>query len=152
MKVADTKRPFLATFHAPNTESALSRYVVNVMAANENVSRNYVMNFACNTIKFVVNQRILVDGTKKVVRIDEIRGTEERGEITVPVINPIFKFIPDSNGLDAEKKINGMHVQVGTISESTQKLLLEAGATKDEIEILVRKASPENVIAGSYDI
>jgi len=152
MKAANSGHHFYTTFHAENAKKAINRYVSAVMAGSESASKDLVMETVCNNIKFIVSQKRLSDGTRKVIGMDEICGVEVKNGISVPIVNPIYRFIPDPNGVDENGKIKGMHAQVGTVSEATQESLLLSGATKEEIEIVTRKASPENMIIGNYDI
>lgn len=152
MKAANSGHHFYTTFHAENAKKAINRYVSAVMAGSGSASKDLVMETVCNNIRFIISQRRLSDGTRKVIAIDEICGVKVENGITLPVINPIFRFIPDPNGKDEKGRIRGVHAQVGTVSESTQEHLLLSGASKSDIEIVTRKASFENMIIGNYDI
>lgn len=152
MKAANSGHHFYTTYHAENARKAINRYVSAVMGGSGSASKDLVMETVCNSVKFIVSQRRLSDGTRKVIGIDEICGVEVIDGITAPIINPIFRFIPDPNGQDEKGRILGVHAQVGTISEATQEHLLLSGATREEIEIVSRKASMDNMIIGNYDM
>ena len=149
MKAANSGHYFFTTFHAEDTKKALNRYVQAVIGETGS-TQELVMETVCSSIKFIISQRRLSDGTRKVISVDEICGTSVVDGYVQPLINPIFRFIPDEDGIDEFGNIKGYHAQIGTVSESTRRDLLLSGATKQELEIINREASMQNPIIGTY--
>ncbi len=152
MKAANSGHHFYTTYHAEDAQRAINRYVSAVMSGSDNASKDLVMETVCHNIRFIITQKQLDDGTRKVIGIDEICGTQVVNGLTTPKINPIFKFIADEDGVDENGRIQGFHAQIGTVSKATQEYLLLSGATKQELEIITRPASPDNMIIGDYNI
>lgn len=147
MKASNSGHYFFTTFHAEGTQSALNRYVQAVIGET-NSTQELVMETVCSSIKFIIFQKRLPDGTRKVISVDEVCGTMIKDGYVKPVINPIFRYI--SSGADEKGNMIGYHAQVGTISEQTRESLLLSGATKEELAIINRQASPDNPIIGQY--
>lgn len=126
--------PVNGTFHAQDAREAIVRYVQAYMSGSTGESERIVAQTVARMIDFIVVQRKMDDGTRKVVQIAEVLGfnsdTEEAD------IRDIFTF--DKTGeheydeeTDSVTRIVGEHRRVGTISkESLKKLTLKGVRTE----------------------
>lgn len=153
MEAAASGHYFYTTFHAEDAQGAIDRYTTAVLASGGNSSESLVKSTICDKVRFIIVQRRLADGTRKVISINEICGVSKANGLVEPIINPIFKFIPDESGeRDENGFIKGKHAQVGTVSDRTKEQLLLSGAAREEIDVIKRKASVEEPIYGDYNI
>jgi pilus assembly protein CpaF len=151
MKASNTGHNFYTTFHSKTAEDALNRYVTACLSGG-NGSENLVLENVCSNINFIISQRRLADGTRKVIGIDEICGIEVVDGYAKAKINPIFRFIPDeSREKNKDGTIKGVHAQVGTVSEQTKNLLLLSDATQEEFNI-INRVIIDNPIVSDYEI
>lgn len=152
MKAANTGHHFYTTFHSEDAKKAINRYTsAAIGGSGSGMSKDLILETVCESIRFIISQKRLADGTRKVISIDEICGVEVKDGFIVPVINQIYKFIPEP-GRDENGFIRGVHAQVGTVSESTKNHLLLSGANEEDLKVINREASKENFIVGGYDI
>lgn len=152
MKAANSGHYFYTTFHADSPYKAINRYTAAVLGAGEGKSENLVKEIVCGSIHFVIVQKRMADGTRKIINISEICGVKKENGCVVPDIRTIFEFRPDPSGKrDENDMIVGKHVQVNTVSEETRSNLLMSGAREEDIKILSVQATPENPVEGDYD-
>ena len=136
MKIMQAGHPINATYHAKTVEGAIWRFVVAYMSSSGNNNVSLALKQICSLVQIIIVQKILRDGTRKIIEIGEIVGSE--GE--TPKINMLYKFEPDPknntykpNG-DVEH-IAGKHVRLGNLSESTINVLKLEGVPYEEYQM-----------------
>ncbi|AVX40803.1 hypothetical protein CTH_10039 (plasmid) [Carboxydocella thermautotrophica] len=87
-----------------------------------------------NTVDYIINQRRMIDGSRKIVEIAQVDGYDH--ERKQPIIKPIFEFIV-TGVIDG--KIQGFFKQVGGLSPRKIEKLMLAGAPKEKIDRFVRE-------------
>jgi len=146
MKIMQAGHPINATFHAKTVEGAVWRFVVAYMSASGNNNVALALRQVCDLVQIIIVQKIMRDGTRKIIEIGEITGID--GE--KPIINMLYKFEPDplNNEYDENgqvTKIAGKHVRVGNLSESTIEVLKLEGVAYDKYHIFEGPAKEESV-------
>lgn len=136
MKIMQAGHPINATFHAKTVEGAVWRFVVAYMSASGNNNVALALQQICSLVQVVIVQKIMRDGTRKIIEIGEITGSQ--GE--KPLINLLYKFEthPKDNEYDDKgevTKIAGDHKRVGYLSTSTIDILKLEGVPYDEYSI-----------------
>lgn len=152
MKASNSGHYFYTTYHAEDAIGAINRYTVAVLGSG-NTTEALTKETVCSQIRFIIVQKRLSDGTRKVISIEEVCGVTKNQGTVEPVIRPIFRFIPDPSGKrDKDGFIRGIHAQVGTVSKRTQEHLLLSGATAEDMAVIARKASADQMIVGDYKV
>lgn len=128
--------PINATFHAKSVEGAIWRFVVAYMSASGNNNVALALKQICSLVQIIIVQKILRDGTRKIIEIGEITGSE--GE--KPLINMLYKFKTDPKDNEYDEKgeithIAGKHVRLHGLSESTLEVLQLEGVPYDEYSV-----------------
>jgi len=91
----------LAVIHGNSPQEVLSRLETLILSSGIKLPLEEIKKLVTNTINIVVQQERLLDGSRRITHISEVRGLE-RGEI---VIQDLFTF--KSQGKTPEGKING---------------------------------------------
>ena len=133
MKIMQAGHPINATFHASSVEGAIWRFVVAYMSSSGNNNVALALQQICSLVKIIIVQKILRDGTRKIIEIGEVVGS--KGE--TPIINLLYKFDvhPELNEYDEKgdiQHIAGEHVRISGLSDSTLSVLKLEGVSKEE--------------------
>lgn len=140
MKIMQAGHPINATYHAKTVEGAIWRFVVAYMSASGNNNVALALQQICSLVQIIIVQKILRDGTRKIIEIGEIVGSQ--GE--KPIINILYKFDthPKENEYDEKgevTKIAGEHVRISGLSDSTIEVLKLEGVPYDEYSIFEKR-------------
>lgn len=134
MMIMKSGHPIVCSYHAGSSEEALQRYLTAYMASSNERIETALPNLT-SVIKLIVIQKVLKDGTRRVLEMTEVLGVDPANQNRAK-LNTIYKFIPtgepefDSDG--SVLKIPGEHKRVGKLSEELlSKLRVEA--TKSSI-------------------
>ena len=84
----------LTTLHANNPREALTRLENMVMMAGYDLPMKAIREQIASAVKLIVQQTRLPDGSRKIVRIEEIDGIEGETILTTP----IFEFVEQRGG------------------------------------------------------
>lgn len=143
MTAAYTGHGLYSTIHAESAEDCITRMTKCVQATSNGTPWDVNMQTVCAAIPFVISQQRLDDGSRKMLEFVEIEGTEMRDGKLMPKINPIFKFIPDGEGLHEEDgKLHGDFYQLNTVSKKMADKLKLKALTKAELNVLL--SGPKN--------
>jgi len=140
MKIMQAGHPINATYHAKTVEGAIWRFVVAYMSASGNNNVALALQQICSLVQIIIVQKILRDGTRKIIEIGEIVGSQ--GE--KPIINILYKYEthPKENEYDEKgevTKIAGEHVRISGLSDSTIEVLKLEGVPYDEYSIFEKR-------------
>lgn len=94
----------LTTLHANNPREALTRLENMVMMAGYDLPIKAIREQIASAVKLIVQQTRLPDGSRKIVRIEEVDGIEGETILTTP----IFEFV-EQRETTAEGERNGYH-------------------------------------------
>lgn len=133
MKIMQAGHPINATFHAKTVEGAVWRFVVAYMSASGNNNVALALQQICSLVQIVIVQKILRDGTRKIIEIGEITGSD--GE--KPLINLLYKFevnpkLNEYNEKGEITKIAGEHKRINGLSDTTIEVLKLEGVSENE--------------------
>ena len=98
----------LTTVHANTPHDAFNRLETMVMYSNVQLPSTAIRDQMAAAIHIVLQQNRLVDGSRKVVSIAEVRG-QDNGTILLEDI-----FVYDQTGLTADGKVIGYHTPTGS--------------------------------------
>jgi pilus assembly protein CpaF len=140
MKIMQAGHPINATYHAKTVEGAIWRFVVAYMSASGNNNVALALQQICSLVQIIIVQKILRDGTRKIIEIGEIVGSQ--GE--KPIINILYKYEthPKENEYDEKgevTKIAGEHVRISGLSDSTIEVLKLEGVPYEEYSIFEKR-------------
>lgn len=146
MKIMQAGHPINATFHAKTVEGAIWRFVVAYMNASGNNNVALALKQICSLVQIIIVQKIMRDGTRKIIEIGEIVGSE--GE--TPVVNMLYKFktSPKENEYNEKgevTKIAGHHVRLHGLSESTLEVLQLEGVPYEEYSVFEAREGEDAV-------
>lgn len=99
----------LTTAHANTPRDLIARLEVMVMMAGMDLPSRAIRDQVASAVDLIVQQSRFSDGTRKIINITEVTGTE--GDIVQ--MQDIFKY--KQEGFDAEGKIRGQYVTTGHI-------------------------------------
>ncbi|MFC1599322.1 CpaF family protein [Candidatus Omnitrophota bacterium] len=105
-------RGSLAVLHASSPEDATSRLETMVFYAGVNIPIWVVRKQISSGVDVIVQQEQLVDGTRKVIRISEIRGIDQENNI---VIKDLFYF--RQKDIDSSGKVTGEFKATGAVPQ-----------------------------------
>ena len=124
-----------SSFHADTPFQAVKRFA-NEVATGTGMVVEMAMDQVCDALDFIISQKKLKDGTRKITSISEIVGYDPIKKS--PIINEIYKFVPDGkNTIKQGKtvlKVAGEHKRCGVISKAMADKLYLAGITYDELK------------------
>lgn len=143
---------FNCTFHSEDSEGALMRFLTAYMAAS-NEGIDTALNTLTRLVNIIVVQKILRDGSRKILQITEVIGVDPKDK-TKPVLNDLYKFEitgePEYDLNGNVSKIQGTHKRVGKLSKKTIDKFQIEGVAKSRFEFLTKDVdtSEEEVYTG----
>ena len=137
LRAAQTGHFFFTTLHSEGDKKALLRFMTAYLMVSHEPAELALRNI-CNAVKFIIYNERLADGTRKVMSISEVLGSEGLD----PIVQQIYKFVVDDVEEDETthevKRIIGRHRRVGCISEETQHQMLKCGIKRSRFEFLLQ--------------
>ena len=100
-------------------------------------------------MKLIVIQKIMRDGTRKVLQITEVLGVD-KDNMSMPLLNDLFIFEPDSANTTyftdgRVKDIPGKHKRVGKLHDETIKKFKLAGIHPNQYDFMMKDISADEV-------
>ena len=138
MTAALAGHAFNCTYHAEDSLGAFTRYINAYRASTGSDWRTAIMNLT-GAVNFIIVQRIMKDGTRKVLQITEVVGVDPDNQ-DVPLLNDLYVFetadtVYDEFGRIVE--ITGKHKRVGKLSQRTVEKFKLNGVKKEKYEFLL---------------
>jgi len=124
----------LTTIHANSPRDALMRLESMVSMANLGIVSEFMRRFISSAINVIIHIARLVDGTRKVMSVQEMTGMEGN----VITMQEIFSF--KQTGVDEEGKVKGYYGFHGVRPKFTDKLTIAGIPVPDDI------FSPDNIL------
>lgn len=149
LRAAQTGHFFFTTLHAEGDKEAIYRFLTAYLMVSNEPAELALRNI-CSAVKFIIFQEKLADGTRKVMSISEVLGSDG----LEPVVNPIYKFVCEDvieeEGTHKVLSIIGRHKRVGTLSEKIQQSMLKAGIKKSRFDFLTSDINEQEHEVYSY--
>jgi len=123
----------LTTIHANNPRDSLARLENMVMMAGFDLPSSAIRDQISAAVNLVVQQTRLVDGSRKIVQVSEVTGTESG----VILMQDIFSFVQE--GFTDDMKISGYYTASGNIPRFVE-ILREKGDLRLDMGVFVPKA------------
>lgn len=151
IQIAQAGHPINSTLHAHTAEGAVTRIQTAYLSESGNEPASLALKDITDVVNIIIVQKIMRDGTRKVLDISEIGGVRP-DDPNKPVVRPLFKFVTDGDPIYNEdgsvKEIPGHHVRVGCLSqELVDHMKLEGIASSRMDFILEPPKKDEN---GNY--
>lgn len=121
LKAATTGHNVITTFHAKDPRDAIRRYLIAYLATSSNVPAELAMDSICNSFRFIISVEKLSDGSRRIMHITEILGSDG----LKPILNDIYRFEIDR--VDDKGEIIGKHKRVGKLSDEAIKQMRRRG-------------------------
>lgn len=148
--------PFNCTYHAEDSAGAIDRFLKAYIAASgEGIDTS--MSTLTRLLNLIIVQKILPDGTRKILQISEVIGTDPN-DSSKPIINDIYRYVIDEEpDLDDEGnvlRINGKHKRVGCLSEKIVHKLKIEGVATTRFDFLLKPPTADEVetYEGNYEM
>lgn len=84
--------PINCTFHAGSSEGAIKRFLTAYLAESGNEPSDLALYNITSLCNLVIVQKILRDGTRKIIQISEVVGVKDDNP-NAANINDLYKFI-----------------------------------------------------------
>jgi pilus assembly protein CpaF len=135
LRAAQTGHNFFTTLHSEGDVEAIYRFLTAYLSASNEPAELALRNI-CSSLKFIIFQERLADGTRKVTSITEVKGAQGLN----PIIEQIYRFVCTDVEEDPKthrvKKIIGTHKRVGCISPNVQEKMIKSGIKREKFEFL----------------
>jgi len=145
MMIMSAGHPLYLSLHAENAKGAVMRFLRAYMAdSNETIET--ALPGLTDLLNIVVVQKIMKDGSRKVLQISEVLGvsSENKGE---PMLNDLYRFEPEGDPvIDSSGKvlkIPGRHMRVGKLSDRVVRKMRLEGIPFKHFEFLTNEVSSE---------
>ncbi len=151
IQIAQAGHPINSTLHAKTAEGAVTRIQTAYLAESGNEPANLALKDITDVVDIIIVQKIMRDGTRKVLDISEIGGVDPNDE-KKPVVRPLFKFVTDGdpiyNADGSVKEIPGHHVRVGSLSKELVEHMKLEGIASSRMDFILE--DPEVDADGNY--
>ena len=139
IEMGQAGHPYNCTFHAFDSNGAIKRYATayNGVAKQEQA---VAMGIVTSIVDLVIVQRIMKDGTRKVLQISEVLGCDPN-DPTSALTNDLYKFITTHTVTDSSGNVlemQGYHKRVGKISDKLCEKLKQNGVNTERFDFLLK--------------
>lgn len=140
MQIAQAGHPINCTFHAESSMGGMRRFLTAYLAESGNEPSDLALLTLSDLVHIIVVQKIMRDGTRKVIQITEVRGVSKDNP-NVADLNDLYIFeLSDDTEYDEAgnvSKIHGKHKRVGKLSERTIRKLRLEGVNPSQYDFIV---------------
>lgn len=148
MKIMQAGHPINSTYHAESAEGAISRFLTAYLAESGNEPSHLALANVVSLTNMIVVQKILRDGSRRVIQISEIVGIDPKDKDRA-IINDLYRFDvdrePEYDEAGNVKTIFGTHHRVGKLSERTIRKFQLEGVAASRYDFLVKDPSDTEV-------
>lgn len=147
MTILQAGHPVNATFHAEDSEGAIERFLTAYMAeSGEGIET--ALSTLTRLLNFIVIQKIMKDGTRKILQITEVIGVDPNNSHKA-LLNDLYIFEPtDEPEYDNEGNvvnIPGIHKRVGKLTDKTIRKLRFEGVKTSRFAFLMKDVDENEV-------
>jgi len=153
MQIAQAGHPINTTLHSSDAVESIGRVLSAYLAESGNEPADLALSTITRLVDIVIIQKILRDGTRKVLQIAEILGVNP-DKPNEPLVNDLYVFETDGkvdyNPDGTISRIGGKHKRVGQISSQLLKKLSFEGVTKERVDFLLDAPDKHNLKEETY--
>lgn len=153
MKIMLAGHPVTGTYHSESSEGAISRFLTAYLSTAGNQPSHLALKTLTDMLNMIVVQKIMRDGTRKVIQISEIEGVDPNN-MNKPLVRDLYIFDIDKEPEYDEAgnviKINGKHKRVGKLSDRTIRKFQLEGVAKRRYDFLLKDIDPRNPEVETY--
>lgn len=148
MKIMQAGHPINTTFHAESSSGAIRRFLTAYLAESGNEPSHLALGNIVDLVNIIIVQKIMRDGTRKIIQISEVIGVDENDKDKVK-LNDLYIFDIDRDPEYDEAgnlvKINGTHKRVGKLSNRTIRKFQLEGVAKSRYDFLLEPINDAEV-------
>lgn len=148
MKIMLAGHPVTGTYHSDSASGAVSRFLTAYLAESGNEPSHLALKTLTDHLHMIIVQKILRDGTRRVIQISEIMGVDPNNP-EKPLINDLYIFDideePDYDEAGNVVRINGHHRRVGKISDRMIRRFQLEGVAQSRYDFLLNEPSDSEV-------
>jgi len=149
LKIGRAGHPYNCTFHADDSEGAVGRFVEAIVASSGNMTYELAVAAFVQITNFIIVQKIMRDGSRKVLQITEVVGIDKDNP-SKALLNDLYNFEiigdPIYNEDGSVHEIRGIHKRVGKLSKRTHDKLKLEGVKVSLFDFLNKDVDPDNEI------
>jgi len=134
--------PVYASTHAKNSMGAFMRVLRGYMASTNETIETALPNLV-DQMDFIVIQRIMNDGYRRVLEIAEIVGVDPANP-NRPKLNYLYMFEPTTVDREEDgtiKRINGYHQRLGQLSKSRAREFKLSGIDIEDLQFILNEVN-----------
>lgn len=150
LQIGQAGHPFNCTFHAESALGAIDRFAQAVQGETKE-GKESIYKTLTSMLNLVIFQKILKDGTRKVIQVSEVTGLDDNGN---PKVNDLYVFKTDYSENDEYGNVINMyghHERVGKLSERTINKLKLEGINSDRFDFMLNDVDADNPETETYD-
>jgi pilus assembly protein CpaF len=148
MKILSAGHPVNSTYHSESSEGAIQRFLTAYLAESGNEPSHLALAKVVSLTNMIVVQKILRDGSRRVIQISEIVGVK-KDDKDKPEINDLYIYDinkePEYDEAGRVKKIYGVHKRVGKLSQRTINKFKIEGISETRYDFLLKDVDPTEV-------
>lgn len=137
LSAAQTGHNVFTTYHAEDPHDAIYRFLNAVLKIASGAPAELIMRDICAAFRFIINVKRLPDGSRRVMYISEVRGSEG---LKVSITH-LYKYvvdrveeIEDPETGKVRPKFHGRHIRLNPISTWFQEKLQQEGVPRERFE------------------
>lgn len=140
--------PVTGTYHSDSSSGAVSRFLTAYLSESGNEPSHLALKTLTDHLDIIVVQKIMRDGTRRVLQISEIVGVDPENR-DKPLINDLYRYEIDGDPEYDENgnvvKIHGHHKRVGKISDRLLRKFQIEGVAESRYDFLTKEISGSEV-------
>lgn len=155
MQIMQAGHPINCTYHSEDAVGALERFLTAYLAESGNEPFDLALATLTRLLNVIIVQKIMRDGTRKVIQISEVVGSDiresgESGEVSKEkMVNDLYVYDideePEYDKYGNLVKIRGRHRRVGKISDKMIRKFKLEGVSESMYDFMLRDVDPDEV-------
>lgn len=144
---ANTGHRVLSTLHSRTAPKAVQRLINMVLEHGSKMSTDAIGKWIAESIDIIIFQKLYADKKRRIKEIIELTGYEN-GQ---PVFTHLFRYIVE--GRNEDGSFRGRHYRTGKISKEIAEIMVDEGASIEEVKLFMQEAEtlPEWSISSDGD-
>ncbi len=148
LQIMQAGHPINCTYHSETSKGAIKRFLTAYLAESGNEPSHLALASLTDFLNIVIVQKIMRDGTRKVIQISEVLGVKENNP-NEPDINDLYIFDinddPEYDSAGNVVNIKGVHKRVGKLHQRTIDKFKYDGVSKKQYGFLMEEPKDTEV-------